>query len=403
MDMQKFFVTPFLLILLAIPSLSQASQEPSSSENQDQVKYHASMAQRYLGEQRPDLAIPELQAVVALDPTDTDALANLGVLQYFHGDYSDAIPQFRAALAQKSDLWKIQALLGLSEAKTGENQASRSDLASAFPQLDEKKFKLQVGDALIDNYAATGDMDQAAMIAATLNKLDPTNADVIYTSYRLYSDLADQAMVTMAMTAPKSAQLHQMMAHQLARRGDTAAAIANDREALKLNPNLLGIHYEIAEMLRASTDAAVQAQAGAEYRAALAQNPNDDMSILRLGEIAEKKGDLKEAKVDDERAIAIQPKNAEAYAELAKIYTSLDQPEQAKKALERSIQINPTSSVAHFRLSTIYRQEGKTAEARQQLALYMKYKTLKDSLQNTFHDMKVNTGAATTDDTETVK
>lgn len=399
MRIEKFHAALFLLFSFALPSLSQA---PPDSTSQDQSKYHASRAQQYLSEHRPDLAIPELQSVVALDPNNVDARANLGVLQYFRGEYSDAIPQLRAALTQQPELWKIQGLLGIAEAKTGDAAASRIDLETAFPHLDEVKFKVQVGNDLIENYAATNDLGKAAMIASQLRKLDPTNIDVIYTSYRLYSDLADEAMVTMAMTAPKSAQLHQMMAHQLARRGNIMAAIANDREALKIDPKLAGVHYEIAEMLHASVVPKEQSQSVAEYKAALAQNPNDAMSDVRLGEIAAQRGDTKAAEADYERALAIQPRNAEACTELAKIFITLNQPLKAKKLLQQAIQIDPTSPVAHFRLSSIYRQEGRSADAKKELAEFGKYNNMKTVLQKTIHSL-TNASAPVDDDTDATK
>ena len=38
---------------------------------QDQINQHTQLAQQYLRQQRPDLAIPELQAVIALEPENT--------------------------------------------------------------------------------------------------------------------------------------------------------------------------------------------------------------------------------------------------------------------------------------------------------------------------------------------
>src|SRR5260370_41331094 len=55
----------------------------------------------------------------------------------------------------------------------------------------------------------------------------------------------------MAVVATDSARMHQMMAHELAKQGNTAAAIANYREAIKIDPRLPGIHFELPEMLNA--------------------------------------------------------------------------------------------------------------------------------------------------------
>ena len=44
--------------------------------------------------------------------------------------------------------------------------------------------------------------------------------------------------------------MHQAMAHELAKQGHTAEAIENYRAALKIDPQLPGLHFELAEMLR---------------------------------------------------------------------------------------------------------------------------------------------------------
>lgn len=77
-------IAAFLLVFLtAAPSFSQAVSSHSAPSRQAQIKQHSQLAQQYLSEQRPDLAIPELKAVVALDPKNLDARANLGVLLFF--------------------------------------------------------------------------------------------------------------------------------------------------------------------------------------------------------------------------------------------------------------------------------------------------------------------------------
>ncbi len=119
-----------LLLLLVVSSRSVCQTSPGS---QEQIDQHAHMAQEYLQRQRPEMAIPELQQLVALDPGNVDARGNLGVLLFFRGDYGEAVPQLRAAIRLKPELWKVQALLGLAEGKLGDSSSSSKDLEAAFP------------------------------------------------------------------------------------------------------------------------------------------------------------------------------------------------------------------------------------------------------------------------------
>src|SRR5438445_13443717 len=96
---------------------------------------------------------------------------------------------------------------------------------------------------LIEIHTAAGDLDKAAAIVSALHSLYPTNAEVLYASYRIYSDLAGEAMLSLSLVAPKSARMDQVMAHELEKHGDEQAAIRNYREALKLDPQLPALHF----------------------------------------------------------------------------------------------------------------------------------------------------------------
>src|ERR1700756_1966706 len=228
------------LLLTATTCFSQPAPSP-----QQQVQEHARKAQEYLRENRPDLAAAEFKAIVALEPNNADARGNLGVLLFFQGAYADAIPQLRAALKLQPALAKIQALLGMAEKRTGDIPAATGDLEKAFPKLKEQKIRIDTGMELIDIYSKTGEMDKAAATASVLRELDPTNVEILYTAYRLYSDLADESRLSLIVVPPK--------APHPPPQGNPPKAIANYREALKLQPNLPGLHFELAEMLNSSS------------------------------------------------------------------------------------------------------------------------------------------------------
>ncbi len=361
----------------------------SAASRPQEIAAHARQAQKFLKEQRPDLAIPEFRAIVRLDPSNVDARGNLGVLLFFQGDYPAAIPQLRAVLRLRPNLWRMQALLGIAERRTGSSENAIADLEKAFPKLQEEKIQIEVGMELIEIHTAAGDLDKAAATVSALRSLYPTNVEVLYASYRIHSDLAGEAMLTLSLVAPTSARMHQVMAHELEKHGDDEAAIRNYREALKLDPQLPGLHFELAEMLNASSVAAEQQQAEAEYKAALSVNQFDERAEFRLGDISSRRGDMQEAYAHYSRAVQLQPNDAEADIGLAKVLMLMNQPDKAEPLLQRALQLDPTSAAAHFRLSTLYRQAGRTADAKRELEEYQKYKQMKEKLQDIYHDMRV--------------
>ncbi len=359
---------------------------------QQQVDTHLRQAQEFLRANRPDLAAGEFAAIVALEPGNVDARGNLGVLLFFQGEYAKASPQLRQALKLRPTLWKIQALLGMAEKRTGQVASAQADLEKAFAHIQEEKLRMETGMELIEIYYSGGDLDRAAGVVSALRQMKPADPDILYTAYRIYSDLADESMLGLSMTAPKSARMHQAMAHELARQGEDEAAISHYREALKADPRLPGAHFELAEMLNGASGAAGQEEAEREYKAALAVNPFDAKSECRLGEIAAKRNETKAAYAHYHRALELQPNDLDANLGLARALIASQQPEKAGPLLERAVQIEPTHATAHYRLAALYRSAGRAEDSRRELAEFQKYKQMKERLKQIYSDMRLKPG-----------
>jgi len=373
-------------LLLAICPILATSQEPSVH---DQVAQHARMARQFLQANQPDRAIPEYRAILDIEPGNVDALGNLGVLLYFRGDYAGAIPQLNAALKLDPGLWKIQALLGMAQRRTGDAAASVSNLEQAFPKLEDRSIQIEVGMQLVEVYAAREQLEQAAHILQLLREKFPTDVGVLYASYRIYSDLAGEATLSLSLVAPHSAQIHQLMAHELARQGQIDAAIQNYKEAVKINPNLPGLHFELAEALNASDVQENKHEAKKEYEAALSADKFDEKSECRLGAISYDAGDLKGSLSRYSEALRLQPDELEANLGMAKVLIEMSEATKAETFAQRALQIDPTSAEAHFRLSAIYRQEHRIADSKHEIEQFQKYRDIKEKLRQIYREMRI--------------
>jgi Tfp pilus assembly protein PilF len=379
----------FVLLLGATLCLSQAT-----GNKQQEFAAHMQKAHGYLEEKQPARAIPEFQAALAIDPENVDAQANLGVLLFFQGKPADSIPHFRAALAARKqerqpDLAKIQGLLGMAESRTLDFANARQDMEDAFPLLQDRRFQVQLGLELVGLDTESGDLERAALVIAQLRKSAPDNAEVLYAAYRTYSDLAGESMLALSLAAPDSAQMHQLLAHEDTRQGNTSGAIAQYRKAISIDPHLPGVHFELAELLHTSTDDTIKREAEQEYHAALLENPQNEKSILRLAEIDGRKGSTEQSYHEYTKAVELQPADADAKLGLAKTLIEMNQPDKALPLLEETVQLEPTNATAHYRLATLYRKMERPDDSKREMELYKKFKEMKEKLQALYKELQV--------------
>jgi tetratricopeptide (TPR) repeat protein len=379
---------PFLLLLGMGGVVAEAAQSGNGTPAQ-QVQLHEQRAHQLLNEKKPELAIKEFAAVLEADPQNLDAQANLGVLLYFQKNYAAAEPHLRNAVEQKTDLVKIRALLGMCERRLGKTDAARTDLQAVVDQLQEPNIRLEAGLELIEIYTASQELEKAASVVGLLRQGAPTDPRILYAAYRIYTDLAGEAMLDLSVAAPESGQMYQVMAHELVRERDTAGAIADYRKALAADPNLPGIHYELAEALHTSPDLKLRAEAEEQYKLAVAANGSDEKAIIRLGDIAADKGDLDGAAAQYKKALALAPNDADAAIGLAHVYTEKGEAASAAPLLEQVIAADPTNVLAHYRLSAVYRKLNRPDDAKRELQAYQKYKDMKEKMRQIYKDLRL--------------
>lgn len=384
--MRKFLSVVLCASALVLSNPARAQGTPT---NEEKINALEQQVQAYLQEQKPQLAIPVLRQIVSLDPKNLNANANLGVLLFFQNDYANSISPMRDALQLKPDLWRIQALLGIAEKRSGDPTAAQSDLEQAFPRLEDAKIQKQVGLELVELESSSGKFAKAASVIERLEELSPEDPQIVFTAYEISSQMMDQSLLNMLLVAPDSAEMHMIMGGQLGRQGDQAKAIAQYREAIRSNPHLPGVHFELAEQLRASPDPAMNAQAEAEYNAAIKENPFDIKAWCRLGDSLAGRGEFKTAEDDYKKALALQPNNSDAQTGLAIALMSTNQMSQALPLLESAVRNDPTNIVAHYRLSILYRRAGRVADAQHEMSEFNHYKELKTKLGQVFQQVRV--------------
>ncbi len=360
-----------------------------------EIKEHLQRARQFLAEKKLDDAAREFTAVTVLDPANVEARANLGVMEFMHGDCTRASANFRAVLKLNPNLSNAHALLGFCELQQGDSAEGRQSLERAFPKLTDPKLRIQAGLFLVELYRQSGDVARATATISKLQSLDGENVDVQYAAYRLYSDLADQAVTAVSVSGPDSARMRQIVAQRLIETGNLDGAIRAYREALKIDPHLTGAHFELGEtLLRHGSTPEDSAGAQKELEAALAENPHDGEAECLLGELALKNSDEKGAVQHFSRALTIQPQNPDGHMGMGKVYASSGQFDKAVVEFDKVIAADPANSSAHYGLSQVYRKLGRSEDAEREVALFRTLRSSQRELGDTFGRLR----GGTTDD-----
>ncbi len=378
-------LSPFVTSAL----LSQTSLlSQSGADRRREIQAHVQKAQVALKSSNIGAADREFWAILNLDPNNTDARGNLGVLRFFQADWAGAAEQFRQVLKAQPSLWKAQALLGICEKRLGHPGEAQHLLEESLPHLNDGTLGLQAGLELVEIPYRSGDLDKAAEIVGPLERANPMNVDVLYTAYRIHADLANRARDALALLAPDSSRMHEIMAQHLVNEGDLSSAIAQYRKALEVDPKFRGIHYELGEaILKDSTSDTALQQAEKEFRAALAENPGDAGAEYGLGRVCAQRMDFKSSIQHYERALALRPDHVYAQIGMGEALIQMNEVQKALEHLLAASRLDPLNPTVHYRLASMYRELGREADTHGEFAAFKKLRESKKQIEQVYQQM----------------
>lgn len=374
-----------IIYALAVSSILQLDGQTSAKK--EQIGQVAEQAQAALQNHQLDLAIQEYEKVLTLDPSNVGAHANLGVAYYMDGSFKQAVEHFRTAIGRQPDLWKIVALLGMSEKQLGLNLQAEAHLEAAFAHVLDKDLHTAVGKQMFILYMQAGKLIEAAAVAGQLQTANPSDVDILYAAHWVYTELANSTLYSIAVLGPDSARMYQAKGDELAQQGNTQAAIAAYRQALERDPHLPGAHYELAEIMSASTSAAEREQAEAEYKSALADNPLDEKTECGLGALQLQRSNFQAASESYAEAVRLQPDDPAANEGLGTTLVSLGEWKKAKPYLEHAVKLDPENGRAHYHLSLLDRELSDVPAAKHEMDEFLRLKVEQGRIVQALKDM----------------
>ncbi len=357
-----------LAIMIAVLALSAACGLCLGQQRNPEAELHAQRAQAAIASNRPAAASAELEVLLRLTPNDVNARASLGMVQFTQGNYQQAEINFKTALIHSPSLWNAKAFLGMCEIRLGQSDGGRAEIEDALPKLTDKVLRTQAGLDLINSYENAGKENKAAQAVEALQHEDPANPDLLYAEYRVHSALASAALQKLSQTAPDSARVHQVLGDDMLVQENYNGAIAEYREALKIDPHLNGIHLGIGQAMLAQSGQNTSS-AENEFKAELAVDRGSPEALYQLGNIVYERGDKDGAARLFAESLERRPSFSDAQIALAKIASDRNQDAEAMKHLQAALQAAPNSRTAHYRLAQLYGKSGEPAKAAQEFEI----------------------------------
>jgi tetratricopeptide (TPR) repeat protein len=385
----RFRIRHLILIFTFLANALVLTTAQTRTSYTAEVHDHLRKAAEYLKANDPNSAVKEFHAVLAIDPKNAEAYANLGVIAFFAHDYKDASKNFHEALAIDPSLEKTQALLAISQRRLG-NPSAGAQLEKSFAKLKDKPLQLQVGMELESLYQQQGEPERAVPIMQKLVDLNSDDENILYLAQRLYRELADDTLDKLAVLAPGSARMQQVIAERLVNVGDAESAVDHFKKTLKINPRVPGLHFELAQAILESSrsNPVAQDEAENELKRAIAADGDSAGIECELGAIEMLRSETDKAYKHYVRAFAMNPGSTQAQLGLGQLSMTMEKPEDARKYLKMAVKSDPLNAAAHYRLAAAYKSLQMQDAAQKEMHLFQEIKDTKDQVRKLYRQMK---------------
>ena len=305
-----------------------------------------------------------VDAIMAEDPSSSEALFVLSKTKIAQGDHLGAIENLRDAIAARPDWPQAHFVLGSALLMTGDFHRARAELARA---VELNPGLLPARKLLVRVHAELGEHEYA--IQNGRRYLD-RNADDQETRI-----IVAQSMVRLALFEEATEILQGIPAEDrtiealfaLGRVSMAQGDIATAKEFLMLSAEQRPHDPNILNSLVAVYDAEGSTKLGLKMiEEALAAEPDSADLWHVSGLAAIRQNNLAEAQAAFKKAVELEPGRVESYNQLARLYASAGQIDKAlEQYLEASEQEPDNATIRHF-LGVLYEMTGDSTKASEQ-------------------------------------
>jgi tetratricopeptide (TPR) repeat protein len=304
------------------------------------------------GDSRPRVDLAEIVRRMTLLRKDQDATFDIieawKGMQQLHQRIATAAGPERARL-----LTAFQAKHLAAQASAALARIEESAIGGRSPSEEGRERAQQLADAAL---ALAPDSPDAHEVMGDL-LIDASEPEAAVDEFRK------------ALLAENSAAIRTKLAEALRLQGNFADAVAELREAIKLDPRFARAHSGLGLALRAQRNLP---ESTAAYQEAIRLDPDLIDAHNGLAVVLANQKKLNEAVAEFREIIRVDPDSAIGYYNLAYALADLDRDVESAAALREVVRINPNHYNARFNLGELFRLEGKYDESVKQFREYLR-------------------------------
>lgn len=352
--LQRLLITA-ILISSGAQFGDTAMQAPEPSDAVEEL-YAQAIAAKRMG--NLDGAIEKYEAILKLNPHLAAAHNNVGLLYFQKGNYPAAVKAFEEGLRIDGKMSTSLVPLGTAYFQMGQLSHSRTVLEKAVRlNPNDEQARLYLARAMF----SLGEQEPGAAVLQKLLLKSPANVEALYTLGQMYMKLAQRTLKRLEEQAPDSYLTNLISGQMLESMENYDEALAQYKKALAKQPDFKGAHYNLGNIFWLEGK---WAEAIAEMKQEIPIDANNCLVYWKIGNILlTTKEDPGLALENVERALGICPDLAQAHLDLGRLLAQKGDFKKAVASYRRVIELSPEEPSVHFLLATAYRKMGLLNEA----------------------------------------
>jgi tetratricopeptide (TPR) repeat protein len=285
---------------------------------------------------------------------------------------SPLVAQQPKTTAPSSTVPVISTEKALELAQQGHCKEAIAALRYAVNSQTTEDLRKQAGVAGVRCALAVDNRDAATDFIRLLTKQFPHDPDVLFIIVHAYSDLSSRTAQDLARTSPNSLPAHKLNAEAFEMQGNWSEAEREYTQMIAKYPNEPSLHFLLGRMLlsKPGADSATIDRAKLEFQKELEIDPKNAGAHYVLGELARRADNCEAAVAQFSQAAKVDNSFAEAYYGWGYCLVTLKKYEEAIPPLRAAERLEPGNPMVHYSLATALNLTGQKEEAQKEFAIH---------------------------------